>query len=160
MALDPAQVAACVGTKEFVATTAWFLRLRTPGRDTVLAPALAYPTYAMGARLAGCRSVEVPAGADGGIDLSAISDEDAGRALCLWVNSPSNPTGALSDLAGAAAWGRARGVPVLSDECYAEFTWEGAPAEHRPIRRRRGPRRALAVEAVQSGRGAGRLLRR
>src|SRR5581483_5505828 len=23
----------------------------------------------------------------------------------------------------AAAWGRERGVPVMSDECYAEFTW-------------------------------------
>ncbi|HVA03254.1 MAG TPA: aminotransferase class I/II-fold pyridoxal phosphate-dependent enzyme [Acidimicrobiales bacterium] len=128
VSLDPAQVAACVGTKEFVATAAWFLRLRTPGRDTVLAPALAYPTYAMGARLAGCRTVEVPAGVDGGLDLSAISDEDAAGALCLWVNSPSNPTGALSDLAAAAAWGRARAVPVLSDECYAEFTWDGAPS--------------------------------
>jgi len=43
------------------------------------------------------------------------------------VNSPSNPTGALSDLDAAAAWGRARGVPVFSDECYVEFTWEGRP---------------------------------
>ena len=43
----------------------------------------------------------------------------------LWVNSPSNPTGALSDLDAAAAWGRARGVPVFSDECYVEFTWDG-----------------------------------
>jgi len=126
--LDPAQVAACVGTKEFVGTAAWLLRLRTPGRDTVLAPALAYPTYAMGARLARCRVVEVPAGADGGLELSAISDDDAQRALCLWVNSPSNPTGALTDLGAAVAWGRGRGVPVLSDECYAEFTWDGPPA--------------------------------
>ena len=125
VSLDPAHVAACVGTKEFVASAAWFLRLRTPERDTVLAPALAYPTYAMGARLAGCRVVEVPAAGDGALDLSAVADDDAERALCLWVNSPSNPTGALSDLGAAAAWGRARGVPVLSDECYAEFTWEG-----------------------------------
>ncbi len=127
VSVDPSQVAACVGTKEFVATAAWFLRLRTPGRDTVLAPALAYPTYAMGARLAECRLVEVPGAADGALDLSAVAEEDAERALCLWVNSPSNPTGALSDLGGAARWGRERGVPVLSDECYAEFTWEGAP---------------------------------
>jgi succinyldiaminopimelate transaminase len=125
--LDPSQVAACVGTKEFVATAAWFLQLRTPGRDTVVAPALAYPTYAMGARLAGCRLVEVPPAADGSLDLAAVDDADAERALCLWVNSPSNPTGALTDLARAAAWGRGRSVPVLSDECYADFTWDGAP---------------------------------
>ncbi|MFN8018317.1 MAG: pyridoxal phosphate-dependent aminotransferase [Acidimicrobiales bacterium] len=35
------------------------------------------------------------------------------------------PAGGLDDLAAAAAWGRERGVPVLSDECYAEFTWDG-----------------------------------
>jgi aspartate/methionine/tyrosine aminotransferase len=127
VSIAPDHVAACVGTKEFVATAAWFLRLRTPGRDTVLAPALAYPTYAMGARLAGCRVVEVPAAADGSLDLSSVADADAERALCLWVNSPSNPTGALTDLAATATWGRARAVPVLSDECYAEFTWDGAP---------------------------------
>jgi len=128
VAVDPAQVAACVGTKEFVATAAWFLRLRAPERDTVLAPAVAYPTYAMGARLAGCRWVGVPEGPGGGLDLSGVDEDDAGRAVCLWVNSPANPTGTLTDLAAAASWGRDRGVPVLSDECYAEFTWAGAPA--------------------------------
>ncbi|HTZ09405.1 MAG TPA: aminotransferase class I/II-fold pyridoxal phosphate-dependent enzyme, partial [Acidimicrobiales bacterium] len=126
--LDPAQVAACVGTKEFVASAAWSLSLRTPGRDTVLAPAVAYPTYAMGAALARCRAVAVPERPEGGLDLGAVAEADAERALCLWVNSPANPTGALSDLAAAAAWGRGRAVPVLSDECYAEFTWAGAPA--------------------------------
>ena len=126
--LDPAQVAACVGTKEFVASAAWYLSLRTPGRDTVLAPAVAYPTYALGAALARCRVVGVPERPGGGLDLDAVAEADAERALCLWVNSPANPTGTLTDLAAAAAWGRARGVPVLSDECYAEFTWAGPPA--------------------------------
>jgi aspartate/methionine/tyrosine aminotransferase len=41
----------------------------------------------------------------------------------LWVNSPANPSGVLDDLGAAAAWGRAHGVPVFSDECYVEFTW-------------------------------------
>ena len=49
------------------------------------------------------------------------------RALLLWSNSPSNPTGGLGDLGAEAAWGRAHGVPVFSDECYAEFTWDGPP---------------------------------
>ncbi|CAN5564009.1 bifunctional succinyldiaminopimelate transaminase/glutamate-prephenate aminotransferase [soil metagenome] len=120
-----AQIGACIGTKEFVGTTPQYLRLRTPSRDTVLFPAVSYPTYEMGAILAGCRAVPVPAAADGGIDLSAVHPDDAARALMLWVNSPSNPTGSLSDLSAAAAWGRARDVPVFSDECYAEFTWEG-----------------------------------
>jgi succinyldiaminopimelate transaminase len=121
------QIAACIGTKEFVATTPQYLRLRTPSRDTVLYPAIAYPTYEMGATLAGCRGVAVPAAADGSIDLAAIDPSDVARALMLWVNSPSNPTGALSDLDAAAAWGRRHQVPVFSDECYVEFTWDGPP---------------------------------
>jgi len=118
-------IAACVGTKELVAGVPHWLRLRTPGRDTVLYPLLSYPTYEMGAILAQCRAVAVPARPDGTMDLSSILPEDAGRALCLWVNSPGNPGGQLEDLAAAAAWGRSHGVPVFSDECYIEFTWAG-----------------------------------
>jgi aspartate/methionine/tyrosine aminotransferase len=121
-----AQVAACVGSKEFVATTPQYLKLRRPDRDTVLYPAVSYPTYEMGATLAGCRAVAVPMNASGGLDLGAVSADDARRALMLWVNSPSNPTGALDDLRAAAAWGREHGVPVFSDECYVEFTWQRA----------------------------------
>ena len=128
VAIAPIDIAACIGTKEFVGTLPQWMKLRSPWLDTVLYPAVAYPTYEMGATLAGCRSVAVPCNDRGGIDLSAISDEDAKRALLLWVNSPSNPTGAIDDLGAAAAWGRAHGVPVFSDECYAEFTWDG-PAQ-------------------------------
>jgi len=127
VAVDPGDLAACVGTKEFVAGTPALLRLRTPGRDTVLHPQVAYPSYAMGATLAGCRAVAVPPRPDGTLDLDAVDPADAARALCLWVNSPGNPAGTLDDLGAAAAWGRERGVPVLSDECYVEFTWDGPP---------------------------------
>src|SRR3546814_19168796 len=57
ISVDPAQVAACVGTKELVAGVPQWLKLRRPDRDTVLYPAIRYPTYAMGATLAGCRAV-------------------------------------------------------------------------------------------------------
>jgi succinyldiaminopimelate transaminase len=120
------QIAACVGSKEFVATLPQWLHLRSPRRDTVLYPAVSYPTYEMGATLAGCRAVAVACDEAGRLRLDTIAESDAERALVLWVNSPSNPTGALDDLGAAAAWGRARGVPVVSDECYAEFTWNGA----------------------------------
>ncbi len=127
--VPPSSVAACVGTKELVASVPHLLRLRDPGRDTVLYPAVSYPTYAMGAELAGCRAVAVPPapGRLGGLHLDAIDPADARRALLLWSNSPSNPTGGLGDLGAEAAWGRAHGVPVFSDECYAEFTWDGPP---------------------------------
>jgi len=119
------QLAACIGTKELVAGLPHLLRLRRPDLDTVLYPAVSYPSYAMGATLAGCRAVPVPVDADWRIDLDRVDPADAERALCLWVNTPGNPAGGLDDLDAAAAWGRARGIPVFSDECYVEFTWKG-----------------------------------
>ncbi len=120
-------LAACVGTKEFVASLAGYLALRDPSRDTVLYPAVSYPTYAVSAQLAGLRAVPVPL-VDGRLALGTVSADDARRALVLWVNSPSNPTGRLDDLGAAAEFGRRHGAVVASDECYADFTWAG-PAE-------------------------------
>jgi succinyldiaminopimelate transaminase len=125
--VPPTQIGACIGTKELVAGLPQWLRLRDPSRDTVLYPAISYPTYEMGATLAGCRAVAVPVDEQWRIDLDAIDPADVDRALCLWVNTPGNPAGGLDDLDAAARWGRERDVVVVSDECYAEFTWDGPP---------------------------------
>ena len=114
------------GHEGLVASIAHHLALRDPSRDTVLYPAVAYPTYAVGAQLAGLRAVPVDL-VDGRLDLGAIDDATAGRALVVWTNSPSNPTGRLDDLAAVAAFGRRHGVVVCSDECYADFTWTQPP---------------------------------
>ena len=119
------QIGACIGTKEFVGTLPQWLHLRRPDLDTILYPAISYPTYEMGATLAGCRAVPVTMSPTGGLQLDTIDPDDARRALALWVNSPANPSGVLDDLGAAAAWGRDHGVPVFSDECYVEFTWTG-----------------------------------
>lgn len=120
-------VRATIGSKEFVAGLPHWLKLRRPDLDTVLYPAVSYPSYAMGATLAGCRAVAVPLDENWRIDLSAIDPADAARALCLWVNSPGNPAGGLDDLEAVSHWGRANSVPVFSDECYIEFTWDEKP---------------------------------
>ncbi|MGI9607276.1 MAG: aminotransferase class I/II-fold pyridoxal phosphate-dependent enzyme [Acidimicrobiales bacterium] len=125
VSLDPAQIGAAIGLKELVAGIPHWLRHRTPEKDTVLYPAISYPSYAMGAELAHGRAVAVPVDEDWRLDLSAIDPADADRALCLWVNSPGNPAGQLEDLEAASLWGREHGVPVFSDECYIEFTWNG-----------------------------------
>ena len=127
VSVAPDDLAICMGTKEFVASTAYYLHLRDPEKDTVLYPTISYPTYAMSATLAGLRAVPVALDAQGRLDLTSISSDDADRAQCLWSNSPMNPTGSLDDLGAVAEWGRAHGVPVLSDECYAEFTWQDRP---------------------------------
>lgn len=143
--IDPAfGIGACMGTKEFVAGVPHYLRLRQPSRDTVLYPSVSYPSYAMGATFAGCRAVPVPVDDQWRIDLSAIDPADAARALCIWVNTPGNPAGGIDDLGAVAAWGRANDVLVLSDECYAEFTWD------RPAQTilSSGPEGVLAVHSL------------
>ena len=122
--LAESELAACIGTKEVVASMPRMLSLRDPSKDTVLYPEISYPTYAMGATLAGLRAVAVSVDSDWRIDLSSISDEDAERALILWVNSPGNPAGGLDDLGAAVQWAQDRNVILASDECYAEFTWD------------------------------------
>ena len=128
VSVDPAtQIGAAVGTKEFVASTPHYLRMRSPDRDTVLYPEVSYPSYEQGAIFSGCRAVAVPVDDQWRIDLTAIDPDDAARALCLWVNTPGNPAGGIDDLAAATAFGREHDLTVLSDECYIEFTWDGAP---------------------------------
>lgn len=125
--LEAGDIRATIGSKEVVAGMPHWLRLRSPDLDTVLYPEISYPSYAMGARLANCRAVPVPVDDHWRMNLDAIDPSDAKRALCLWVNTPGNPAGGLDDLESAAIWGRSNGVPVFSDECYIEFTWDGPP---------------------------------
>jgi succinyldiaminopimelate transaminase len=123
-------VIACVGTKELVGSLPRYLSLRDPSRDTVLYPGVSYPTYEMGATLAGCRAVPVPLNAEWHPDLSLVSDTDAQRALVFWLNMPANPTSAVASadqLRSTVEWARERGVIVASDECYAEFA--GVPGD-------------------------------
>lgn len=121
-------IGATAGLKEFVVGAPHWLRHRDPNKDTVLYPAVSYPSYAMGAELGHGRAVPVPLDAEWKMDLEAIDPDDVARASVLWVNSPGNPTGAIQDLGAIAEWGRQNGVPVISDECYIEFTWDG-PAD-------------------------------
>ncbi|HVE99256.1 MAG TPA: succinyldiaminopimelate transaminase [Mycobacteriales bacterium] len=121
VACPAAQIVPTVGSKELIALLPFLLGLR--GR--VLIPALAYPTYDVGARLAGCEPVRVPL-ADGLLDLGAL-DRLSGDAALLWVNYPANPHGRVAPeahLADLVGWARSRGVLVASDECYAELTWD------------------------------------
>lgn len=123
--ISAADVRATIGSKEFVAGLPHWLKLRRPDLDVILYPETSYPSYAMGATLGGCRPVSVPMDENWRMDLSKIDPADADQALCIWVNSPGNPAGAIEDLDAIAAWGRQRGIPVISDECYISFTWDG-----------------------------------
>jgi succinyldiaminopimelate transaminase len=113
--VDPGAVLPVIGTKEFIA---WLPTLLACGPgDTVVHPALAYPTYEAGARLAGSRSVA----ADG---LLSLGPE---RVKLVWVNSPANPTGRVlpaGHLAKMVRWARERGAVLASDECYIDLYYD------------------------------------
>jgi len=113
--LDPAGVLPTVGSKELVGLLPSLLRLG-PG-DVVVHPAIAYPTYDVGARLAGA----TPLPAD---DVALWEHRDDVR--LVWVNSPSNPTGATADVAQlrrVVEAARRVGAVVVADECYALLPW-------------------------------------
>jgi succinyldiaminopimelate transaminase len=115
--VDPDGVLPTIGSKELVAWLPTLLGLG-PG-DLVVHPEIAYPTYDVGARLAGA----TPVPADGTAQLGPA----ASRVRLVWVNSPSNPTGrvlGVEHLAKVVAWARSVGAVVASDECYAELNWD------------------------------------
>jgi succinyldiaminopimelate transaminase len=145
-------VMACIGTKEVVAGLPRLLSLRDPSRDTVLYPGVSYPTYAMGATLAGLRAVPVPVKEGWRPDVTALDPDDADRALLLWCNDPANPTGVGAtdaELDATVAWARERGILVASDECYAEFTYDDAGAPAAPVTAlRSGSEGVLAVHSL------------
>lgn len=116
--LAPEATLPVIGTKELVA---WLPTLLGLGPDDlVVYPTVAYPTYAVGAALAGCRAVAAD-------DLEALGET---RPALVWLNSPANPSGAVLDgdtLARRVAAARERGALVVADECYGEFGWDAEP---------------------------------
>jgi succinyldiaminopimelate transaminase len=113
VALEVANVLPTIGSKELVAWMPLLLGLR-PG-DVVVHPVVAYPTYAVGAALAGATAL--------------ASDDPAdwpAETRLIWLNSPGNPDGhvnSLEYLAAAVARARELGAVIANDECYAELNW-------------------------------------
>ena len=112
-----------IGSKELVAWLPTLLGLG-PG-DTVVIPEVCYPTYEVGARLAGAQVVrsDTPAA----LEPAALGPAPV---RLVWVNSPGNPTGAVASAAQLRAvvqWARGRGAVVASDECYLSLPYEAEP---------------------------------
>jgi succinyldiaminopimelate transaminase len=107
-----------IGSKELIASMPGHLGLGAG--DLVVYPKLAYPTYEVGAVLAGARATATDS-------LTSIGPE---RVAMAWINSPSNPTGKVlpvGHLRKVVAWARERQVLLVSDECYLECAWEADP---------------------------------
>ncbi|EWT01082.1 N-succinyldiaminopimelate aminotransferase [Intrasporangium oryzae NRRL B-24470] len=116
--LQPGAVLPTIGSKELVA---WLPTLLGIGAgDLVGIPAIAYPTYDVGARLAGATAVV----AQSLTSLGPLTPSTTPK--LVWLNSPGNPHGqvlGVEHLRKVVRWARQHGVIVASDECYAELDW-------------------------------------
>jgi succinyldiaminopimelate transaminase len=114
--LTVANVLPTIGSKELIALMPLFLGVRAG--DVVVHPAVAYPTYAIGAALVGATTL--------------ASDDPAEwpeNTALVWVNSPGNPDGRVlstAELKAAVTRARELGAVIASDECYAELNWAGS----------------------------------
>jgi succinyldiaminopimelate transaminase len=130
--VSPDAIFPTIGSKELVA---WLPTLLGCGPgDAVCFPELAYPTYDIGARMAGAEPVptDEPEKIFQSENIAArvASDAQAPEVRLAWVNSPSNPTGRITPperLCELAAWARQSGVVLASDECYIDLAYDGKP---------------------------------
>lgn len=116
--LDADAVLPVIGTKELIAWLPTLLGLRS--EDAVVVPELAYPTYEVGARLAGAQVIVADSLTQLGPQTPAV----------IYLNSPSNPTGRVlgpDHLRKVVEWARQRGTLVVSDECYLGLGWDQQP---------------------------------
>ncbi len=107
-----------IGSKELIGALPTHLGLG-PG-DLVVYPALAYPTYEVGAALAGAE----------GLATDSLTSLGPRTPAVLFLNSPSNPTGRVlpvEHLKKVVDWCRERGTLLVSDECYLECAWDAEP---------------------------------
>ncbi len=126
--LDPeTEVRPLIGSKEGLANMAF--AFVDPG-DLVLAADPGYPTYSMGAIMAGGEAYSMPLEEESGWlpDFTAIPDEVADKATLMWLNYPNNPTGAaapLEFLEEAVAYARAHDILICYDNPYCDLTFDG-----------------------------------
>jgi len=135
VAVDPdTQVLPTSGSKEAVFSTPLAFVDRSAG-DVVVYGTPGYPIYERGARFAGAVTHPVVLSGDFVLHPSAIPDAVWERARLVWVCTPHNPTGSVTDVATLAELvGRTRdvGALLLSDECYSDVyepdAFPGGPA--------------------------------
>ncbi len=126
--LDPeTQVLPLIGSKEGIVN----LSLAYLDRgDLALVPDIGYPSYSMGAHLAGGDVFWIPVSTAADLlpSIDMIPAEAAQRAKLLWVNYPANPTGAVVDrsfYAQMLAFCREHDIVLASDNPYCDITYDG-----------------------------------
>lgn len=132
--LEPGDVLVSAGVKQALFNLCYCL---FGAGDEVLLPAPYWPSYTAIVHLSRARPVDVPLAWDEGFRLTAdaLEAHRTQRTRGVLINSPSNPSGAVTaqaDLAGVLEWAGEHGIWVLSDEIYRRLYYgedrESAPS--------------------------------
>lgn len=98
--------------------------------DEVIYPNPGFPIYESVINFVGGVPVPIPLREDTGFgfDLELFERKVSSRTRLIIMNSPENPTGGVLDrgqIERIATLAAARGIPVLADEIYRQFLYEG-----------------------------------
>jgi aspartate/methionine/tyrosine aminotransferase len=134
-AIDPERhVLPLSGSREGLFSAAFPTCARKPGIEepVILIPNPFYQVYAAACAAAGAMPVFLASGPETGFlpDLNAIGEGILGRAVALYLCSPSNPEGAVAGpdyLARAIALARRYDFLLFADECYSEIYGDEPP---------------------------------
>ncbi len=125
--VSPEEVVVTPGAKPIMFFT--ILALVGTG-DEVIYPNPGFPIYESVINFVGGVPVPIPLREDTGFgfDLDLFERKLSSRTRLIIMNSPENPTGGVLDrsqIERVAALAAARGIPVLADEIYRQFLYEG-----------------------------------
>lgn len=120
------QILPVIGSKEGIVN----LSLAYLGKgDIAIVPDISYPSYAMGARLAGAEIYWLPLRQSSNFlpELESIPNDILERAKLLWLNYPNNPTGAIANLEfyqTVISFCEKHDILAISDNPYVDVTFD------------------------------------
>jgi LL-diaminopimelate aminotransferase len=128
VALDAgSEILPLIGSKEGLANMAFAF---IDAGDLALVPDPGYPTYTMGAIMAGGGAYAMPLHEEKGWlpDFEEIPADVAAKSTIMWLDYPNNPTGAVAPLAffeQAVAFARQHDILICYDNPYCDLTFDG-----------------------------------
>lgn len=126
--LAPTMILPLLGAKDGVSHIP--LALANPG-DEILIPNPGYPGYVGPTILFGATPVFYDLDQNLKLDLDIIKSKLSNKTSFIWVNFPSNPTGAVitvNELADLVAFAKKHNLIIVYDNAYSEITFDGYAA--------------------------------
>jgi len=125
-AVEPSRIFLTASTSE---SYAWLFKLLANPGDEVLAPRPSYPLFEFLAQMESVRVTQYPLVYHDGwsIDIDALAGALTERTRAIVLVNPNNPTGSFvkgSELETLVVLSAERGIALISDEVFADYTIE------------------------------------